>query len=206
MQNCSDGSVVLIGYGGHDSSLPAAHILMWGSHHCQAFTCRSEDNGRTWSPWVNLDGTDDGEGNLVGGSLDLTEVCSAEVADGRLIALIRPIYSPWMWETRSDDSGRTWTPCMRGPFPGYATSNMLRTSSGVLLVAHRLPGCAVHASWDDGVTWDAGTMIDSAIWVMGGMAEVEPDLVLYVYWDSFESLMRAQLIRVEDGRLTAVSV
>jgi hypothetical protein len=201
MLNCSDGSIVMIGYGRHESSLPAESILMWGSHHCQAFTSRSEDNGRTWSPWVNLDGTDDGEGNLAGGSLDLTEVCVAEVASGRLTALIRPIYSPWMWETWSHDTGRTWSPCVRGPFPGYATSNMLRTSSGVLLVAHRLPGCAVHASWDGGVTWDPGTMIDSAIWVMGGMIEVEPDVVLYVYYDSFESLMRGQFIRVGDGRL-----
>jgi len=32
--------------------------------------------------------------------------------------------------------------------------------------------------------------------VMGGMVEVEPDVVLYVYFDSHESLMRAQFIRV----------
>jgi len=67
---------------------------------------------------------------------------------------------------------------------------------GVLLVAHRLPGCTIHASHDDGVSWDTGTQIDSAIWVMGSMIEVEPDRVLYVYWDSFESSMRAQFIRV----------
>jgi len=54
---------------------------------------------------------------------------------------------------------------------------------------------------DDGMTWDQGTMIDSAIWVMGSMLEVEDDVVLYVYWDSFESLMRAQFIRVTDEGL-----
>ena len=63
-----------------------------------------------------------------------------------------------------------------------------------------MPGCTVHLSWDDGVTWDQGTMIDSAIWVMGGMVELEPDVALYVYHDSFESLMRSQRIRVtSDG-------
>jgi hypothetical protein len=31
---------------------------------------------------------------------------------------------------------------------------------------------------------------------MGSMIEVEPDLVLYAYMDSFESMMRAQFIRV----------
>ena len=92
---------------------------------------------------------------------------------------------------------------MRGPFPGYATPNMLKTSSGALLVAHRLPLMTVHASFDAGMSWQ-GSIIDSSIWVMGSMLEVRPDLVLYVYYDSFESRMRAQYIRVGDGTLTPV--
>jgi len=203
--NLADGSVLMFGYGGHTSTIPGAPIQMWGSHHCQAFAARSTDGGRTWSPWVSIDGTEGNPGEHAGGNLDLTEVCGAQVADGRIVALARPIYSPWMWETWSGDGGATWTPCMRGPFPGYATSNMLHTAAGAILVAHRLPGCTIHASRDDGRTWDAGTMIDSAIWVMGGMVELEPDVVLYVYWDSFESLMRAQLIRVTPSGLEPVS-
>jgi hypothetical protein len=39
---------------------------------------------------------------------------------------------------------------------------------------------------------------------MGSMIEVEPDVVLYVYWDSFESLMRAQFIRVTPDGLEPV--
>ena len=194
--NLADGSVLLFGYGGHDSSLTDASVYAWGSHHCQAFCSRSEDNGKTWTEWTNVDGTMDQVGEPCGGSLDLTEVCGVQILDGRVLALVRPIYSPWMWECWSTDGGRAWAPCVRGPFPGYATSNILRTSSGALVVAHRLPGCTVHTSRDDGRTWDAGTLIDSAIWVMGSMVEVEPDLVLYVYWDSFESLMRAQFMRI----------
>lgn len=202
--NLADGSVVMFGYGGHDSTLPAAAIFTWGSHHCQAFACRSTDSGKTWSVWVNVDGTRDSAGHLVDGSFDLTEVCGVQTGDGRILALIRPIYSPWMWETWSSDGGATWTPCVRGPFPGYATANMVRTSSGALLVSHRLPGCTIHTSPDDGRTWDPGTLMDSAVWVMGSMLEVEPDVVLYVYWDSFESLMRAQFIRVTPGGLMPV--
>jgi len=194
--NLKDGSTVMFGYGSHSSTDPGASIYTWGSHHCQAFACRSTDNGRTWTPWVNVDGTLDGQDRPVDGNLDLTEVCGVQVGDGRIFALIRPIYSPWMWETWSSDGGRSWTPCVRGPFPGYATPNMLRTASGRVIVAHRLPGCTIHTSQDDGRTWDNGTLIDSAIWAMGSMLEVEPDTVLYVYWDSFESLMRAQFIRV----------
>ena len=202
--NQSDGTVQLFLYGSHESSMAAAEIYTWGSHHCQAYTCRSTDNGRTWSPLTNIDGAVNPEGNPVQGSLDLTEVCCAEPSPGTLAALIRPIYSPWMWETWSRDGGITWSPCLRGPFPGYATPAMLKTASGAILVAHRLPGCAIHASFDGGMSWDQGTMIDSSIWVMGSMLEVEPDLVLYVSYDSFESRMRAQFIRVADGRLDPV--
>jgi len=106
-----------------------------------------------------------------------------------------------MWECWSDDGGRTWGPAVRGPFPGYACPNMIRTRSGALLVAHRLPGLTINCSRDGGENWDAGTMIDSGIWAMGAMAEVAPDLVLYVYWDAFESLMRAQLLRVTRTKL-----
>ena len=73
---------------------------------------------------------------------------------------------------------------------------MLRTASGAILVAHRLPTMSVHCSLDDGHTWDNGTMIDSGAWVMGAMIETEPDLVLYVYWETFDGPMRAQFLRI----------
>jgi len=196
--NCRDGSMVLFVYGGCDLAAEDLGIHTWGALHCQAFACRSTDDGRTWSPSVNVDRAAFGiDADPVEGNLDLTEVCGAEMGqDGRIMALVRPVYSPWMWETWSHDGGATWSPCVRGPFPGYATPNMLRTSNGAVLVGHRLPSLTIHCSRDDGHTWDQGTMIDGALWVMGGMVEVEPDLVLYVYWDSHESLLRGQCIRV----------
>jgi hypothetical protein len=202
--NLSDGSIVLFCSGGYSLNDPDLTILTWGSSHCQAFACRSTDDGRTWSAPVNIDNPGcDAKGKQYEGNLDLTEVCGVQMNDGRIMALIRPIYSPWMWETWSEDGGRTWGHCVRGPFPGYATPNMLRTSSGAILVAHRLPSMTVHCSLDDGYTWK-GSLIDSAIWCMGSMLEVEPDIVLYVYWDSFESLMRAQLIHVTSSGLKPI--
>ena len=88
-------------------------------------------------------------------------------------------------------------------FPVTRLPTCSRTSSGVLLVAHRLPMMTVHASFDAGASWQ-GTIIDSSIWVMGSMLEVRPDLVLYVYYDSFESRMRAQYLSVANGTLTPV--
>ena len=201
--NLDDGTVVMFLYGGHASGPGHELIHTWGAVHCRAFTCRSTDNGATWSPLVNIDHAVNGRGEPVDGSLDLTEVCGAEASAGTMVALIRPIYSPWMWEVWSRDGGLTWSPCMRGPFPGYATPNMLKTSSGALLVAHRLPMMTVHASFDAGMSWQ-GSIIDSSIWVMGSMLEVRPDLVLYVYYDSFESRMRAQYLSVAGGTLTPV--
>ena len=93
---------------------------------------------------------------------------------------------------------------MRGPFAGYATPNMLRTTSGAVLVAHRLPSMTIHCSHDEGHSWDQGTLVDSAIWVMGSMLEVEPDVVLFAYWDSYESLMRMQRIRVTPSGLQPI--
>ena len=204
--NCRDGSMVMFLYGGCDLEAEDLNIYTWGSLHCQAFACRSADDARTWSTPANVDCADFGDGHgPYEGNMDLTEVCGAETGqDGRIMALVRPVYSPWMWETWSTDGGATWGPCVRGPFPGYATPNLLRTSGGALLVAHRLPSMTVHCSWDDGRTWDEGTMIDGAIWVMGGMVEIEPDVVLYIYWDSHESLVRGQFIRVTRKGLAPV--
>lgn len=211
--NLIDSTILLFAYGPRlDLRKPDLPVNTWGSRHAQAFVCRSTDDGHTWSPWINVDNSGRSfsfdpavpgqpvEGSM-DGNLDLTEVCAAQTGDGRIMALVRPIYSPWMWETWSGDGGITWMPCVPGPFPGYATPNALRTKVGALLIAHRLPSMTLHASHDDGGTWDQGTMIDSAVWVMGSMLEVQPDVVLYVYWDSFESLMRAQWIRVTPGGL-----
>jgi hypothetical protein len=195
--NCADGSMLLFGYGGYDLKHEDVTIYSWGSCHCQSYVCRSTDDGRTWSEPVNLDNPGcDNDGNQYTGNLDLTEACGAQTGDGRIVVLIRPVHSPWMWETWSSDGGQTWGPCVRGPFGGYATPNMLRTSSGALLVAHRLPGLTMHCSRDDGHTWDQGTTIDGALWAMGAMVEVEPDVVLYVYYDAQESCMRAQRFSV----------
>ena len=79
--------------------------------HCQAFTSRSDDDGLTWSKPVNIDTPGFApNGDKLEGNLDLTEQIGAQLGSGRVMAFIRPIYSPWMWETWSDDGGKTWGP------------------------------------------------------------------------------------------------
>lgn len=199
--NLQDGSLLTFTAASYEPLKNDLNLWTWGSHHCQAFFLRSTDGGRTWSEAMSLDTPFDREGQALDGNLDLTEVSAVQMGDGRILALVRPIYSPWMWETWSSDGGVTWQPCVRGPFPGYATPNIPRTASGAILVAHRLPGLTIHTSLDDGHTWDEGTTIDSGLWAMGEMIEIEPNLILYIYNDSFERKLRTQFIRVTPGGL-----
>jgi hypothetical protein len=110
--------------------------------------------------------------------------------------LIRPIYSPTMWQCWSDDAGGHWDSASRTTFPGYAQS-MIRTQSGAILVAHRYPHYSVHISRDKGLNWDEGTIIDYPAWAMGCMVEVEPDVVLCTYMNAERHMpLLAQLVRV----------
>jgi hypothetical protein len=100
-----------------------------------------------------------------------------------------------MWETRSKDDGRTWSSWTRSAVPGWATA-LVCTKSGALLLGHRMPGNAVHLSFDGGLNWDQGTRVETSLWSQGIMMEVEPDVVFYAYMDNWESSLRGQLMRV----------
>ena len=99
------------------------------------------------------------------------------------MALSRPIYSPWMWQCWSSDGGATWDSAARTTYPGYAQS-LIRTSSGAIVCAHRYPGYAINVSWDNGLNWDQGAIIDWPTWAMGNLIEVEPDVLLVTYMNS----------------------
>lgn len=130
--NLADGAMVLLGHGAPPMEGEAESKHTWSGQHFQAFSCRSTDDGRTWSDPVNVDNRGpDQNGKQIDGNMDLTEVCAVQMGNGHIMGLIRPVYSPWMWETWSKDGGVTWGPCVRGLFPGYATPNMLRTKSGL---------------------------------------------------------------------------
>ncbi len=191
-----DGTLLRFLYGGMSSN-EGQNVVTWSAFHCRAYALRSTDGGHTWSGpycldqpvWVGV------QPGTIPGSLDLTEPVAAETAEGQVVCFIRPIYSPTMWETWSSDGGVTWTSARRGPFPGYAPC-MARTTSGVLLVAHRFPNHSINISYDNGLTWDAGTTADFPVWAMGALLEVEPEVVLFVYMDANREFLRAQRIRV----------
>ncbi len=162
---------------------------MYGGH--SAWSIRSTDGGLTWSAPVPLNGPP-----AIGQKYDLCECTSnVQTKEGRVLSLVRPIYSPWMWEIWSENNGESWGPATSGPFPCYATT-ALATSSGALLVSGRMPGLGLYVSLDSGMTWQPYRVDTAGLWGMGKMCEVAPDLVLYVYMDHYESSLRGQFIRI----------
>jgi hypothetical protein len=173
-------------------------IRTWSAVHCKAYAIRSLDEGKSWSAPIEMDrpAWANAKRGSIPGSMDFTESTGVAIGN-KVMALIRPVYSPTMWQCWSNDAGATWDAAVRVTFPGYAQS-ILRTGSGVIACAHRFPLYSINASLDDGLNWDEGTVIDYPVWAMGAMFEVEPDVMLVTYRAAMrDQPLRAQLIEIK---------
>ena len=148
------------------------------------FVFRSTDDGESWSAPVRCDRNNPLPIIFEGRPdtrwfcpADFSEIGLAEAADNVIIGFGRPGPWPYMWQVRSNDGGQTWMPAAFGPFPGYCIT-LTRTSSDALVAVHRFPYLSANVSYDGGVTWDAGTIIDFPYWANHNALEVEPDVVL----------------------------
>ncbi len=192
-----DGALIRFLYGGIKEGSKFSDVRTWSRSHCKAYAIRSTDGGKTWSAAIELDRPSwcNAERGTIPGSLDFTEPTGVAIGN-KVTVLIRPIYSPYMWQCWSHDGGATWDAASRATFPGYAQS-MIRTDCGAILCAHRFPQHCVNISRDDGLNWDVGTIIDYPAWAMGCLVEVEPNVVLCTYMNASRSQpLLAQLIRV----------
>jgi len=168
---------------------------------------RSDDDGVTWSDWVDLDGPPHNDFHWLYHKDHLSEITATQTQDGNVIALTRPNTSPFIWETWSKDGGRTWTPQARGPFALYATGHaMCTTTSGYLLIGGRFPALSVQVSRDHGMSWQR-YQIDTGSWGNGSMIEVEPDVVLFIYGGkNHPQGLRQQLLRVTEDNLEPIEI
>jgi hypothetical protein len=169
------------------------------------FCLRSSDGGARWSDPINTDGPNPTPSAWqYAKDNHVSEISGGETREGKVLAFVRSIISPWVWETWSEDGGQTWTPWSRGPFGLWANSQIVRTASGALLIGGRHPGLAVQASFDDGMSWHC-YRIDTAFYANGQMYEVEPNVVLFMYSAKYsDTRIRAQLLRVTDHGLEPV--
>ena len=81
--------------------------------------------------------------------------------DGKLLAALRSSKTELHFST-SADNGKSWSPVYSSGFKGHCPY-FLRHSSGMILLAHRLPATAIHWSLDEGKTWQGPLQIDDVV-------------------------------------------
>jgi hypothetical protein len=151
----------------------------------------SADDGRTWGPAVDIPNG--------GWRLD-AETDLIPLTDGRLLAVEREPGTS-MCASFSADGGRTWSVSQPLGFPGHCPY-LLRTSQGLLVLAHRLPGTSLHYSHDDGRTWSENVLVDERIGAYPSLVELKDGSVLILYYEEGQgSNIRARRFRAGAGGL-----
>ena len=168
-----------------------------------SYCSRSTDGGTTWSQPAPMDHAALNMGMAPDDHVaDFTETPMAELPSGRIIAMSRPFSAPYMWQTYSDDGGRSWRQACYAPFSGAGGPQMVVTHSGYLVLVARSSGMGVHISTDEGLNWTAGGMIDSPSFYNSSAIEVEPDVILVSYpvIETVPGYTRMQRIRIMPDR------
>jgi sialidase-1 len=151
----------------------------------------SSDEGRTWSPAVDIPNG--------GFKLD-AETDVIALSDGRLLAVQREPGTT-MCSSFSSDGGRTWSVSRAMGFPGHCPY-LLRTSAGIIVLAHRLPQTSLHYSFDEGGTWSGNVLVDDCVGAYPSMVELKDGSVLIIYYEEGPgSNVRARRFRVGPGGL-----
>ena len=101
--------------------------------------------------------------------------------DGKLLAALRSSRVD-MYHAVSDDGGKTWGPVRSFGFKGHCPY-FLRHSSGVILLAHRIPATSLHWTANEGKTWHGPVKIDTVGGAYPSMVELPDGLVYGVYYE-----------------------
>jgi sialidase-1 len=154
-------------------------------------TVKSYDGGKTWKDLALI-------GEKSGIYLD-AETDVVPLKDGKLLAALRSSRVD-MHYAISDDFGKTWGPVRSFGFKGHCPY-FLRHSSGVILLAHRVPATSLHWTADEGKTWHGPVQIDTVGGAYPSMVELPDGLVYCVYYEEGKgSSIRGVRLRVDkDG-------
>jgi sialidase-1 len=159
-------------------------------------TVKSYDGGKTWKDLALI-------GEKSGVYLD-AETDVVPLKDDKLLAALRSSRVN-MHYAISDDCGKTWGPVKSFGFKGHCPY-FLRHSSGVILLAHRVPATSLHWTSDEGKTWHGPVGIDTVGGAYSSMVELPDGLVYCVYYEEGPgSSIRGVRLRVDKGGVEIVS-
>jgi hypothetical protein len=148
----------------------------------------SDDGGRTWQPEVLIDNA--------GMKLD-AETDIVELRDGTLFAAQRPE----MASAKSSDRGASWTTSKSMGFAGHCPY-FLRTDSGAIVLAYRLPQTSLRFSRDEAETWSENVVVDEVGGAYPSMVNLKDGSVLIVYYEEGEgSNIRARRFQIDTAGL-----
>jgi Neuraminidase (sialidase) len=136
-------------------------------------TVKSYDKGANWKQLALI-------GEKAGIHLD-AETDVVPLKDRTLLAALRSSKVN-MHFALSQDGGKTWGSVQSFGFKGHCPY-FLRHSSGVILLAHRVPATSLHWSNDDGKTWQGPVQIDSVGGAYPSMVELPNGEVYCVYYE-----------------------
>ena len=136
-------------------------------------TVKSYDGGKTWKELVLI-------GEESGVFLD-AETDVLPLKGDKLLAALRSSKVDMHYAV-SEDLGKSWGPVRSFGFKGHCPY-FLRHSSGVILLAHRLPATSLHWSSDDGKTWNGPVKIDTVGGAYPSLVELPDGLVYCVYYE-----------------------
>ncbi len=150
-------------------------------------TVKSYDGGRTWKELALI-------GEKAGVYLD-AETDVVPLKGAKLLAALRSSKVD-MHYALSEDLGKAWGPVRSFRFKGHSPY-FLRHSSGVILLAHRVPATSLHWTNDDGKTWQGSVQIDSVGGAYPSMVELPNGQVYCVYYEEGKgSSIRAMRLQV----------
>jgi Neuraminidase (sialidase) len=158
-------------------------------------TVKSYDGGKTWKDLALI-------GEKAGVYLD-AETDVVRLKDGKLLAALRSSTVDMHYAV-SEDSGKTWGPVRSFGFKGHCPY-FLRHSSGVILLAHRVPAASLHWTADEGKMWHGPVQIDTVGGAYPSMVELPDGLVYCVYYEEGKgSSIREVRLRVDKEGVTVV--
>ncbi len=186
----SEGTLLQFYY--HVQTVEGGSVESNAERRDRSLAIRSTDDGRTWTGPYYLDPE----------NFDSNECMGAECSDGSIVAFARTLRSPFMWMSRSKDKGMTWSKQVPSDCTGECPQ-LLRHSSGVLIMGSRGAGIFMKTSIDEGRSWSRETRISLCSGMMG-LTEMKDGRVLVVFHEAYRTptRVRGHYMRVRsDGSL-----